>query len=115
MGKLTYSRNTTYGIQHTYQKNGVNSTDGVTLFFTVKATQNDSDAGDSTAIISKTIAMSGAVTSFTIDPPDVADTVNPGKYFYDFKVKEAGTSPLVIHQCDSGTFILEAEPTNRES
>jgi hypothetical protein len=112
MGKITYERGTTYTITHTYQKNGVDSTDGATLFFTVKSDQYDTSTDDSTAIVKKTVTMSGATNTFTIDPTDVADTVDPGDYYYDMKVKETGGA---IYGVDSGTFKLIAQPTNRES
>lgn len=114
MGKITYTRGTTYTITHIYKKNGVPSTAGTMLYFTVKPTQNDSDAADSTAIIDKQISMSGATTVFSINPADVAVTVQPGDYYYDIKVKET-TSPLVVYLADSGAFTLTATPTNVEA
>jgi len=113
--KLEYYRNTTFNLTHVYQKNGVPSTDGQTLFFTVKPTQYDTSTGDTTALISKTISMSGANTTITINPTDLADTVAPGTYYFDIKVKESNGPPPVIYQCAAGEFILLAEPTNRES
>lgn len=118
MNPITYVRNTTLPITFIYQKNGVPSTAGVSLYFTVKAAPGyDSSATDSTAIISKKVSMGGLSTvSFTIDPPDVSDTIAPGKnYVYDFKMQETGTSPIVIYPAGNGEFILQAYPTNRES
>lgn len=115
MGKISYNRNTTYTITHVYQKNGVDSDEGETLFFTVKADEYDTDSVDASAIVSKTIDMDGATTVFTIDPGDIDDTVDPGKYFYDIKVKESNGPPPIIYGVDSGTFTLAATPTNRES
>lgn len=118
MNPITYVRNTTLPITFIYEKNGVPSTDGVSLYFTVKAAPGyDSSATDTTAIVSKKVSMASSSTvSFTIDPPDVADTVAPGKnYVYDFKMQETGTNPIVIYPAGNGQFILEALPTNRES
>lgn len=112
MGKITYTRGTTYTITHTYKKNGVDSTDGATLLFTVKPDEYDSTADDSTATLKKNVAMSGATNVFTIEPDDIDDSVEPGKYYYDMKVIETGGD---IYLVDSGKFNLEATPTNRES
>lgn len=112
MGKITYDRGTTYTLTHIYQKNGVNSSDGVTLFFTVKSVDNDTDATDSTAILQKNVSMSGATNTITILPTDIPVTQEEGKYFYDLKVKESET---VTYKVDEGTFVLNASPTNRNS
>lgn len=112
MGKITYDRGTTYVLTHIYQKNGVNSSDGQTLFFTVKTTDNDTSAADSTAILQKNITMSGATNVITILPTDIPVTQAEGKFFYDLKVKESAT---VTHKVDEGSFVLKASPTNRNS
>src|SRR6185437_10894319 len=105
MGQLTYPRGTTFVITHTYQKNGVDSTDGAKLLFTVKQPEFDTSTDDSTAIVKKTITMSGATNIIQIDPADVADSVNPGDYNYDIKVIETGGAQ---YQVDSGTFTITA-------
>jgi len=112
---IVYSRNTTYTFDHVYQKNGVNSNDGLTLLFTVKKDQYDTVANDSSAIIKKSIAMSGATTVVTIDPGDIPDSLEPNDYFFDIKVIESYGPPPVIIQCTQGTFTLEAYATNREA
>lgn len=113
---INYTRNTTYIITHTYQKSGVPATTGMTLFFTVKAAQFDSDTADGTAIIKKTIPMAGnPVTLITVNPEDVADTITPGVYFFNILVKESDGPPKVIYPCVSGTFTIIGEPTNREA
>lgn len=112
MGQLTYPRGTTFNITHIYQKNGVNSSDGATLLFTVKVPEFDSDSTDAASIIKKNIAMSGATNVIPILPGDVADSVAPGDYNYDIKVIETGGAQ---YQVDSGTFTLTAGPTNRLS
>lgn len=113
---IPYSRNTTLPITYIYQKDGVPSTDGVTLFFTVKAVKDDAATDDATAIVKKTVSFSGSSSaSFTIDPGDVSDNVAMGNYFYDFKVKESSGPPPVIFPGVSGIFALDVEPTNRET
>lgn len=113
--QLDYERNTTYTITHTYNKNGVPSSDGITLFFTAKTAQFDTNTSDATAIVKKTVSMSGPTTVFTINPEDVSDNVVAGKYFWDIKVKESDGPPKVILPAASGTFNLMAHPTNREA
>ena len=110
MGQITYPRGTSFNLTHIYQKNGVDSTDGAKLLFTVKQPQFDSDSSDAAAIIKKNITMSGATNVITIDPEDVADSVDPGDYNYDLKVIETGGSQ---YQVDTGTFTITAGPTNR--
>lgn len=112
---IDYVRNTTYIFTHTYQKNGVDSSDGQTLFFTVKENQFDESIDDSTAIVKKTYSMSGPETEVTISPEDIADTVQPGKYYFDIKIKESDGPPKVIYPGASGEFNLIGKPTNRES
>lgn len=112
MGVLTYNRGTTFTLTHIYQKNGAPSSDGSELLLTVKQPQYDTDATDSNAILKKTIPMSGPSNTIVINPADIADSVTPGQYYYDIKVKETGGA---IYLADSGTFVLSATPTNRLS
>ena len=113
--QIDYQRNTTYTLTHIYQKNGVNSSDGQTLFFTAKESQFDSDPTDGAAIVKKTISMSGPTTVFTLDPPDIADSIDPGKYYWDIKIKESDGPPKIIYPGASGIFNLLGNPTNREA
>lgn len=113
--KMTYVRSTTYSFTHNYQKNGVDSNDGQVLLFTVKAAEFDSSTTDSTALLSKNIAMTGPNTVVTINPGDIADTVEPGTYFFSIHIKESDGPPPVIYPGISGTFILVGDSTNRES
>lgn len=110
--QITYNRGTTFNITHTYKKNGVPSTDGLTLMFTVKQ-QVDNDATDGDAIIEKNIAMSGAVNVITIDPADVSMSVEDGFYVFDLKVIEDTGPPAVIYLAASGDFELDVTATNR--
>lgn len=110
MGKLTYNRSTTFTLTHNYQKNGVASSDGSKLFFTVKPSQFDTSDLDDTAIIKKTITMTGPTNVITITPSDVQETVAPGTYYYDLKVTD---NVVGIILADSGQFKLVGTPTNR--
>lgn len=110
MGKITYNRNTTYTLGVTYEN--TNGILGSIALFTVKPTQYDSDATDSTAILKKEVNLTANVGTATIAPTDIPDSTLPKTYFYDFKVLDTSGA---IYLIDSGKFILEANPTNRES
>jgi hypothetical protein len=112
VGRLIYERNTTYPITHFYQFNGQPATTGLKLFFTVKASKFDTDPTDNTALIKKTIVMTGSQTLFHINPTDVVDSVAEGKYYYDLKILDS-ISGMILG--DSGTFKITAHPTNRDS
>lgn len=114
MGKITYNRGTTFSITHIYQKNGVPSSAGLELLFTVKQA-TDADSTDATALIKKNISMSGSENVITIDPGDVDDSWSDGDYIYDLKVVESWGPPPVIYPADSGTFTLDVTATNRIS
>lgn len=109
MGKITYNRGTTANFGHIYQINGVEATTGETLLFTVKQSADD-DVTDSEAVVKKNITMSGAENIITINPADVADTWDNGKYIYDIKVID---SVLGVQLLDSGQFTLTVTATNR--
>lgn len=115
---IKYSRGTTYTITHTY--NGPNP--GVTLMFTVKTLQSDTDTTDTQlvasagdVIVHKDVAMTGTgtqTTVLTILPTDVSVTVPPGNYSCDLKVLDNTGAIYLVY---SGQFILSATPTNRFS
>lgn len=108
---ITVDRGTTYAITHVYQKDGAPSSDGQTLYFTVKQSESDLDDTDASALgaLKKDITMSGATNVVTIDPIDTLDIL-PGKYWYDLKVKDISGD---IYRVVKGRFILDASPTNR--
>lgn len=111
---LKLTRGTTYTIGFAYQRNGTPaSLVGATVRFTVKSSEYDSSTTDATAVITKnvTTGTAGGTATITINPTDTA-TLEPGKYFYDIKVQEAGGS---IYKCDEGTIKLDGSPTNRLS
>jgi hypothetical protein len=108
MGKLSYDRGTTYTIGITYtNENGIA---GQTAMFTIKTGQNDSDSTDGAAIFKQDASMSGGAATISITPSSIADSVSPGKYYYDVKVLDTSGA---IYLIDSGRFTLEATPTNR--
>jgi hypothetical protein len=89
---------------------------GETLYFTVKNVEYDADNTDTTEslLTPKTITMTGSTfpqsTVITINPADIADTVDPGDYYYDIKVLDTNGD---VYLCVSGSFVLTASPTNR--
>lgn len=116
MGKITYTRGTTYSLTHTYTAPEYL---GVTLLFTVKTIQNDSDASDTTNAVMppKSVDMSGdsfpQTTVVTINPDDVALTMAPANnYYYSIKVIDSDGQEFMA---DQGTFVLNAYPTNEIS
>jgi hypothetical protein len=101
MSDRTYRRNTSKTITVNYTPlNGIN---GSKIFFTVKANQYDTSTDDSTAIIKQTINMTANSGVIDLNPNTVADSVEPGKYFYDISVKDTAAE---IYSLDSGKFTL---------
>lgn len=114
MANLKVNRGTTYTIEVEYKKDGEPATlVGATVRFTVKTTEYDADATDADALVLKNVTSgdSEGNATITIDPADTA-TVEPGNYFYDIKVEEAGGE---IYKIDEGKFKLDGSPTNRLS
>ena len=114
MAKLKIDRGTTYTRTLNYSVNGEPaSLVGATVRFTVKTSEYDSDATDSSAVISKDVTdgTEDGVATITIEPSDTA-TLEPGKYFYDIKVQDSTGN---IFKVDEGTIELDGSPTNRLS
>lgn len=112
MAQLRINRGTTYTIGIVYKKNGEPETlVGATVRFTVKTVEWDDDMTDTSAVVQKNITdgNSSGEATITIDPTDT-DTLDPGKYYYDIKVEEAGGE---IYKIDEGTIKLDGSPTNR--
>lgn len=112
MATLVVNRGTTYTIGVAYSKDGVPTTlVGATVRFTVKTEEFDSNVTDSDALVLKNVTNGDAEgnATITIDPVDTA-TTEPGNYFYDIKVEEAGGD---IYKIDEGKFKLDGSPTNR--
>jgi hypothetical protein len=111
---LLVNRGTTFTIDLLYKKAGVAATlVGATVRFTVKEAEWDSDDDDSTAVVTKnvTTGTSGGSATIALAPVDTAE-VDPGEYFYDIKVEEAGGA---VYKIVEGKFILDGSPTNRLS
>lgn len=89
--------------------NGVN---GTKVFFTVKSTKYDTSANDSTAIIKQDVVLTANSGVIDLNPNTVADTVEPGKYYFDISVLDTAGE---IYSIDSGVFTLTAGATNREA
>lgn len=112
MANLKVNRGTTYTMGFQYKKAGVNHTlVGATVRFTVKTEEYDENSTDSTAILVKNVTSgdSNGYAEIAISPSDIP-LVEPGKYYYDIKVKEAGGD---IYKVVEGRFILDGSPTNR--
>lgn len=106
---------------HTDSNGDAVSLEGCTLYFTVKTEKYDTDANDSSAIISKTVSShtgtisgtelnaAGGVSGFILSDTDTY--VEPGKYFYTFLVENSdgqAEPPSVM-----GTFRVLPQQTNR--
>lgn len=83
-----------------------------TALFTVKADPYDDSATDTTAIIKKTISLTSNSGTIAINESDVADTTEPGNYYYSIHtiLSDGNSYPFA-----SGKFVLKADSTNRES
>lgn len=109
---LKINRGATFTIDFYYQKNGEAETlVGATVYFTMKTTEYDTSAMDTTAVIKKDVTDGDADghAEIVIDP---ADTINltPGKYYFDIFVEEAGGDR---YKTIEGNIRLDASPTNR--
>jgi hypothetical protein len=107
---ITYYRSTYFEIEV-----NVTPPDGLTadeLLFTVKADSYDDSATDTTAIIKKDVALTAGTGTVVIQETDVADTVEPGKYYYSMHVVLSDGNPYPFAV---GRFELKADTTNRES
>lgn len=116
MGQLKINRGTTFAINYQHQHDGEDEPlTGATVFFTMKSDEYDSDSDDSDAAVKKTITdhtdAAAGQTTIEIEPADTAN-LEPGKYFYDIRVKEADGR---IFKVDEGTVKLDGSPTNRQS
>lgn len=115
--KLELYRGVSYPItyNHTDSSGAAVPLTGKTLYFTVKADKFDSDANDTTAIISKTITThtdaAGGVTSFTLTDTDTYK--EPGKYYFSFLIEDNTTKqtepPSVV-----GTLTILPNQSNRQ-
>jgi len=115
MARINYNRGTSFSMDYQHFRNGEAATlTGATIFFTVKETEYDDSADDSTAIVQKTITShddaAAGLSSIELEPADIGVDVEPGKYYYDVKVKEADGK---IYKMLEGRFVLDGSPTNK--
>lgn len=85
---------------------------GGTLYFTVKPTEYDSDAADTTGMPKATIpsfTVGGTVASWTLTETDLY--IAPGTYYYDiiFTDSTGASGPPILE----GKFKIVGHPTNR--
>ena len=80
--------------------------------FTVKPKQYDDEATDATAIVKKDVSLTGNSGAIAISDTDIADTVEPGKYYYSINVVMSDGNPYPFAM---GRFDLRANTTNRSS
>lgn len=114
--KLKVPRGTTFAITVNYKRNGAAaSLVGATVRFTVKSSEWDTSATDSTALITKNVTShtdaANGISTITITPADT-DDVTPGNYYYDIKVDE-DSDGVTVYKIDEGRFVLDGSPTNR--
>lgn len=117
MANLKFERGTTYSREMSaFTIDGVTtSLVGATVRFTMKSTQYDDTADDSTAAVKKDLTngtADGTIT-ITLAPSDTA-TLEPGKYYYDIKV-DLHSDGTTVYETDNGTIQLLGSPTNRLS
>ncbi len=115
MAKLKINRGTTYSITYNHLVNGVATTlVGATVRFTMKSVEFDTNATDTTALVTKnvTTGTAGGVATITLTPTDTYQT--PGTYFYDIKV-DVNSDGVTIYKMDEGKIVLDGSPTNRVS
>jgi hypothetical protein len=110
MSNRTYRRNTSKTLTVNY--NPLNGINGTKVFFTVKADKYDTSATDATAIIKQDVTLTANSGVIDLNPSTVADTVEPGKYYFDMSVLDTAGE---IYSIDSGVFTLTAGTTNREA
>lgn len=115
MAVIKINRGTTRTMAFEYRRDGEpRSLVGATLRFTVKATEWDSDADDSTALIRKDITehtdAAAGESEIILTPADT--DVTPGKYYWDIRVEE---STGEIYKVAEGRLKVDGSPTNRNN
>ena len=116
MATIKIDRGTTVPITVNYTVDGI-ATDitGSTILFTVKSVEYDSDATDTTAVITKTVTShtdpTAGVSTITLLPADTR-SLTPGDYYYSIKI-DIDSDDLVVYELSEGTFTIDGDPTNR--
>ena len=113
MGKITYTRGTSYYLTVNYT---APTYLGATIWFTAKNVSNDTDPTDvnNQLFTPKTSSMTGSSFPQTIvlkiSPADIPPSIEPANnYYYSVKVKDSNNDEYMI---DEGVFVLEAYTTN---
>lgn len=107
---ITYYRSTYFSIEVT-----VTPPDGLTAaeaLFTVKSDKYDDSATDTTAVIKKDVTLTANTGTIEIENTDVADTVEPGNYYYSIHIRMSNDD---VYPFAAGKFKLVANTTNRET
>ena len=113
---MTVQRGTTHNIGIVYKENGtVADITGATILFTVKSVEYDSDATDSTALITKSVTShddpTNGESTITILPADTRD-LTPGNYYYSIKIDKA-SDDQTVYELSEGRLVIDGDPTNR--
>ena len=108
---LSYIRGTTYNMTFNYTP-APGGANGATALFSAKTKIDDDPTDVTNAIIApKNVAMTNNSCTITIQPSDVADTVDAANnYVFDIKVLDASGN---IYPGVSGIFQLNVTATNR--
>lgn len=107
---ITYYRSTYYTIE--VEVTPPDPLTAAMALFTVKAEKFDDDSSDTTALVKKTITLTGNKGTIAIEEGDIADTVDPGTYYYSVHTVLSDGN---VYPFASGKFVLKATTTNRES
>lgn len=116
MASLKINRGTLYTRSGTVSiDNELTDLSSATIRFTMKTTEFDEDADDSTAVVQKDVdnGNSEGAYSIILAPSDTSE-LEPGKYFYDIKV-DLESDGEQVYKIDEGTIKLDGSPTNRLS
>ncbi len=107
---ITYYRSTYYEIE--VEVTPPDPLTAVTALFTVKSDKYDDDSSDTTALVKKTVALTGNKGTITIEEGDISDTTDPGTLYYSIHTVLSDGN---VYPFASGKFVLRATTTNRES
>ena len=107
---ITYYRSTYYTIE--VEVTPPDPLTAAMALFTVKADKFDDDSSDTTALVKKTVSLSGNKGTITIEEGDIADSTAPGTYYYSVHTVLSDGN---VYPFASGKFVLKATTTNRES
>ena len=107
---ITYYRSTYYTIE--VEVTPPDPLTATTALFTVKSEKFDDDSLDTTALVKKTVTLTGNKGTIAIDEGDIADTVAPTTYYYSIHTVLSDGN---VYPFASGKFVLRATTTNRES